>query len=362
MLSLPLFLGASCGFVPEKKVQDGGIWLSTDKGYNWEQKVYVGPGEDEADEADDEFIDNIGISLLKFHPLDSRIIYAITPKGIYFTENSGDNWQIIYPEPGVNNIVADPHQRGTIYIAKGNAVLKTEDNGQNWKQVYIESRPGVSITDIAIDQLESTRIYIGTNQANLIISLDAGASWQMVEGFVSAVAESGIGQFNITKILINPRDRKQIYVTSQLNGIWVTFDQGVTWENLKENYIKYPGATDFRSLLIDETRDGALLYASAYGLLWSYNGGFDWNPVELLTPPATVNIKALALNPNNPEEIYYANETVLYKSFNGGIEWIAENLPSKRAAGSLIVDFFDGNRLYLGFETPPKKKSGLIGL
>lgn len=362
IFSLPLFLGASCGFVPERKVQDGGVWLSTDQAYNWEQKVYIGPGEDENIETDDELIDDLNITLMKFHPLDSRIIYINTNKGIYFTENGGDNWQNIYTETGVKDLATDPHQRGVLYIAKDNTVLKTEDNGENWTQAYIDSQAGVAINDIAVDPLESTRIYLGTSLGNFIVSLDAGLSWQRVEGFVSAVAESREQQFEITKILISPRDRQQIYIGTQRQGIWVTFDQGMTWKNLKENYLEYLNAFDFRDLVIDETMDGSLLYASVYGLLWTYDGGFSWEPIELLTPPGTINIRALALNPNNPDEIYYANESVLYKSFNGGVEWIAENLPSERLASSLLVDFFDGNRIYLGVEAPAKKRRGLIGL
>lgn len=360
-LVAPLLLGAGCSFTPQRTIQDGGVWFSNDKAVTWEQRIFVNEGADPEDPSDDVLLDNTSINFLKFHPLDSRILYASTPTGVYFTENAGDTWQLIYSEGPVNDLTPSPQSRGTLYSATANKVIKTEDNGQSWTQAYVDSRPGVVVNTITIDPLNAARIFIGTSAGDLIASYDAGSSWQVVEGFVAAAEEARLKRFTIVKVLINPRDINQLYVATQINGIWASFDAGLTWVPLREGYQDYLGARDFRHLVLDETRDGALLYASAYGLLWSFDGGLSWTPIELLTPPNSITIKALAMNPNNPDEIYYANETVLYKTVDGGVNWVSQTLPSGRYASSLVVDFFDGNNVYLGVTAPPRKQRGLIG-
>lgn len=367
IFSLPLLVGAGCSLTPKKTVQDGGIWFSPDKAESWEQKVFISSGEKKDDASDDELLDRANVIFLKFHPLDSRILYANTNQGVYFSEDSADTWQPIFINGQVLDIAPDPATRGTLYAAVGNTLIKTEDNGGAWNQIFVDSR-GASVSQVVVHPLNPDLIYITTNTVGkkpigeLLQSFDGGTTWQKIESLTAQVREKRFKSFNIRKLLINPRDPQQIYIATQAQGIWTSFDSGATWQNMIENYREFAGSTDYRDLQIDETRDGAMLYASAYGLLWTFDWGFSWSSIDLLTPPGSVNIRALALNPNNPDEIYFANEKVLYKTTNGGANWVTKNLPSSRLPASLVVDFFDGNKLYLGVERPAKKKKGLIGL
>jgi photosystem II stability/assembly factor-like uncharacterized protein len=365
LFSLPLLIGAGCSLTPQRTVQDGGIWYSADKAQSWQQKVFVSAGVDQEDKNDDELIDSANINFLKFHLLDSRIIYANTSEGVYFTEDSADTWQLIFTGGAVNDLAADPATRGTVYAAVGNTLLKTTDNGGTWQQVFVDSR-GASVSQVVINPLNPDLIYVAVNTVGkrpigeLLQSFDSGATWQKVESLSAQIEEQRFKSFNIRKLLISPRDPQQLYIATQVQGIWASFDAGGTWQNMIENYRQFASSTDYRDLQIDETRDGAMLYASAYGLLWTFDWGFSWSPIELLTPTGSINIRALSLNPNNPDEIYFANESVLHKTDNGGANWVTLNLPSSRIPTSLLVDFFDGNKLYLGVERPVKKK-GLIG-
>ncbi len=88
--------------------------------------------------------------------------------------------------------------------------------------------------------------------------------------------------------------------------------------------------------------------ASKYGLLRTRDGGKNWQAINLLTPPGSVDIFSLAINPQNGNEIYYGTSSTFYKTVNGGEKWITKRLPTTRATSFLLVDFKNPNVIYLG--------------
>lgn len=343
-LSIPMLMGAGCsigGSGPlssalSSRSADGGMWVSHDQAETWEQKNFV-----RQEKKNTITIGGYSINHFVFHPLDSRIIYASSEKGIYYTENAGDQWAQYLPGSYVAEIAPDPAIKGVVYVAQGNKVIKTVNNGETWDDRYVESRPGVNVTQIAIDPVDTKRVYAGTSGGDLLISDDAGLSWNASDAkFLAPVVE----------LLVSPFDNRILYVATQNKGISVTGDRGITWVNTIESLKEYPGANDFKRLVIDETRPDTLLYASKYGLMWTYDNGKNFQPIELLTPPGSININALAISPETANTIYYANESVFYRTFDGGKNWIAEKLPTGRAPTSILVDFHDPNNVYLSVQ------------
>lgn len=346
VLLIPLFLGASCSFpgLGGNTTGPAGVWWSEDTGATFTQRSFV-----RNEKKRSVTIGSLNVTQLAVYPLDSQIIYASTNKGIYYTDNSGQYWNGIYKEGVVSDISMEYDRHGVVYVTSGNRVLMTPDNGVLWTPIYVDSRPGVAVTQIAVDPFDGQRIYIGTSAGDLIMSEDGGQSWQTIHEFKVAIKE----------ILIDPRNSNEIFVASPNQGMWVSYDRAFTWHDLVETYQEFEGSKTYVSLLYDESRPGALLYTSAYGLLWTYDSGRSWNNLELITPPNSVAIKAVALNPLNPNMIYYATDTVLYRTVDGGTNWIAQQLPTPPAA-SLLVDFYNPERVFMGVRVPKKKKGGLF--
>jgi photosystem II stability/assembly factor-like uncharacterized protein len=93
---------------------------------------------------------------------------------------------------------------------------------------------------------------------------------------------------------------------------------------------------------------------SKYGLLVSKNGGEEWKPVQLTSPPNTVEIRNLSVNPRDDRQIQYITQNTFMYSSDGGITWKSAKLPSNRIANVLLTDPQTGDVLYLGMGAVPK--------
>jgi len=335
LLIVPLLLGAGCSnnISITGGVGDGGVWYSTDKGESWEQKSFISSDNDKVVS-----ISKLNVTELKSHRKDSKIIYASTNQGIYFTENAADKWSGVFSTGQVTDFTLDPEVRGILYVLFERSMLKTTDNGRTWEQKYLESREDVLLSDVIVDPTDNGRIYVGNTSGDLIVSQDFGKSWRVMNNFSSPIRE----------ILVNPKDNTILYVGTARKGIFLSSDQGATWQGLSEFYKDFKGANEFHQLIFDLTGQSSLLYASRFGLLKSDNGGTEWYEIPTISPSGSIIYRALAINPASSKEIYYATNDALVRSFDGGQSWISLRLPTSRSVRALLVDFFNTTKVYLG--------------
>lgn len=313
---------------------DGGIFKSTDKGENWQQKVALAAVKPSA-------IANVNVVTMVFDPQDSRTIYLGTAEnGLFYTTDGGEAWLLAGALSGgrIGAVAVDAKDKCNVYAATGNRIFKTSDCTRTWQNIYIDTRADQTVTALAIDFYNSSVIYAGLSGGDMLKSTDSGASWTVIKRFENQVA----------KILVNYYDTRIIYVGTSGAGIWKSTDSGASWVDLGEGLNKYDGAREFKNLVLDFSKRDALVLASKYGLTRTTDGGASWQPINLLTPPGSVDLFSLALNPQNGNEIYYGTTSTLYKSSDGGVKWVTRKLPTSRAATYLLVDPNNGNIVYLG--------------
>ncbi len=205
---------------------------------------------------------NIGgrITCLAVSPTNSNVVYAGTPgAGVYKTTNGGQTWQAMFDTQSslyIGAISIDPNNNNVIYVGTGD--------------------PSIPFT-----------VFVGDG---LYKSSDGGLTW------------TNIGLNNskiINKILINPNNSSEIYVSANGNPIVADNHRGV--------------------------------YKSS-------NGGVTWSQVLFIDNQTGVS--DLVMNPGNPNEIYatsmtcirnatvnirYSNNTRVYKTTNGGSSWSVMN-------------------------------------
>ena len=193
-----------------------------------------------------------------------------------------------------------------------------------------------------VDSFNPDNIYAGNSVGDIYKSEDGGNNWRVIHRTKD----------QIKKLLMNQNDTRIIYAATNRKGIFKTNDAGASWADVNDDMKKYSGALEYKYIMFDTTLPDSLLYVAKYGLLKSDNGGITWNPITLITPPATTDILVAAINPDNNQEIFYSTRTTYYKTLDGGENWITKRLPSKAVPTYLIIDPTDSAILYLGMRQP----------
>jgi photosystem II stability/assembly factor-like uncharacterized protein len=328
-----VFIGAACTPGSIENNADGGIWVSSDAGEEWEQRVVV-----HVDRRNNITISNLDIKKLVFSPGDSRKIFAVTERnGLWVSWNSGHNWDIILPNSHVADIAVDPKNTLRLYAAVNGDIALSKDEGITWSSAYTSDDPSITITSLELDIKNSNTIYAATSIGELLVSENAGVSWRVL----STISE----QHAILRIEFHPTLKNTMYALVSKVGLARSRNNGNAWELFTETFSDFRGA--------DEPRDFALIlsgivYASKFGLLRSLNQGRDWTALPLISGARDANIYSLTVNDNNPLEIFYGTKSTLYRSVDGGFNWIPRQLPTTRVATELVVHPEDKATLMMG--------------
>src|SRR6202790_552544 len=123
------------------------------------------------------------VQFFVFDPLDRKVIYA-QADGLWRSENSGDNWSLVYPKP--SNL---------------KEIKMNSDHAD--EELVAEPNPLGSITAMAVDPSDSRMIYAAAGDkkegaSGLFVSRDAAANW-MNQGNLPEVAD---------KLWVNPHSPK----------------------------------------------------------------------------------------------------------------------------------------------------------
>ena len=130
------------------------------------------------------------LTTLSVSPLNDNYLYAGTDDGqVVFldqTNNALTNISTGLPNRWVTSIAADPHDASSVYVTLsgfrfdevGAHVYKSSNRGEDWEDISI-SLPDVPVNDIIIDPIESGTLYIATD-IGVFYSLDDGDSWELL--------------------------------------------------------------------------------------------------------------------------------------------------------------------------------------
>ncbi len=312
LIILPLILsGCSFAFMPSGggggAAGPMGVFKSTDKGLSWQEKNNLAHNEKN--------LAPYQTRQLEFNIFDKNIIYRGTNVGLFKSEDAGDSWYMINNKD-IHSFTLNPKSRGIIYIVSGNQLFRTTDDGQSWNLIYTESRHNIHIADVAISHFDTSYIYILTNDGTLLLSQDWGESWRKLQDFESRAKA----------LFINPHNSQHIYVTTQ-RELYRSLDEGDNWQNIIQDKNKqYPGI-DIVGELHFNNQENDIIYLSKYGILKSSDSGQNWQKVQLISDPNSVDIHVLTFDKSNPREIFYIVGNVIYHTIDNGINWKTKALP-----------------------------------
>ncbi|MEJ2540691.1 MAG: hypothetical protein P8188_12095 [Gemmatimonadota bacterium] len=277
-------------------LQDNGSWFGPSD--VWENKgilnahfTRVGGG-DGFSVLDDPTEDRFGYSmsqggsLQRFDRVTGRrtSIQPVHPEGIplRFNWNAG--------------LELDPHEPGTVYLGS-QFVHRTRDRGASWTIISPDlttddpakqdpatgglsldatgAETHTTITVVAPSPVEPGVLWVGTDDGNVQLTRDGGATWTEVGRNVRGVPE---GTW-VPDVHPSAHDPATAYVVfdDHRRGSWETYlyrtrDWGESWERLAET-----GVHGFAHVLEEDPLEPRLLFlGTEFGLHVSFDGGDSW--------------------------------------------------------------------------------------
>lgn len=178
--------------------------------------------------------------------------------------------------------VIDPVNPSTMYYGT-ERVYRSTNGGSSWSVRSGDLTNGAgAIRALAIAPSNPNYLYASTNDGNVQVSTDAGATF-------TPILDDHPGWPRVTReIFVDPLDERTVYLATAVYGatqIRRSTDAGQTWEALDENLPDVP----VNVVAVDTRRPRPAMYAGTdAGLLRSVDGGATWHAYPAGLPNAPV--------------------------------------------------------------------------
>ena len=234
----------------------------------------------------------------------------------------GEQYRFYWSTP----IQLSPHNPRMLW-AGGNRLFRSMDRGDTWtatvdltKQIDRSTLPimgvpgkdpmaskhdGYSgygyIVSLAESPLVPGIVWIGTDDGNIQVSRDNGATWTNVSKNVPGIGDT----YHISRVEPSRYDAGTCYLAvdgHRLNDmkpyVFVTKDYGATWTSIVNNLPKWGNVNVIR----EDPKNKDLLYlGTEFGLFVSFNGGREWKPFMSGMP--TMRIDDILVHPRDNDLI-----------------------------------------------------------
>jgi photosystem II stability/assembly factor-like uncharacterized protein len=173
--------------------------------------------------------------------------------------------------------------------------------------------PGGDVRSLVVDPNNADRFYLGTLDAQIYTSADAGKSWELLYNFNKP-------KLFVDHIIVDPRDSKALYVAAhrhkESGGFFKSVDGGHRWRESPE--LKNEA---LHSLTQSESNPSVLIAGTFNGIFRSDNSGDSWTQLPTSTTPGLIHVESLAIDPRTTDTIYAGTWYLPYKSIDGGQTW-----------------------------------------
>ncbi len=267
----------------------------------------------------------LGLDRVDVESGQRQVIRPGDPTGAIGARKNWETWQDLdAPDQRLGNAMApanwdgpfllSPHDPHTIY-AGTNILWKSTDQGRRWTALgnpttgvdrrtlrimgelpvpqTLSLDDGIpywpTLTAIAESPLQEGVLYVGTDDGNVQVSRDGGATWTEVSGKMAGLP----GGAWINGIEASRSQPGRVYVAANnyrnddfANYLYVSEDFGGSWRALHGGL---PAERVVRTLREDPRNPEALYLGTEFGAFFSGDRGTSWAPLELGLPTVAVN-------------------------------------------------------------------------
>jgi photosystem II stability/assembly factor-like uncharacterized protein len=254
-------------------------------------------------------------------PSDHRYVYGNTQNGglVRLDPETGDHLDVEpYPKEGeppyrfdwVTPSLVSQHYPNVVYFG-GNRLFISRDRGVSWERTQDLTR--------AVNR-DSLRL-MGVLGADVKLSKNDGTSSY---GEITTIAES-------------PLDPSVLWVGTDDGNVQVSRDGGATWEEVSRKVLNVPDGT-YVSRVIASIAGPGVAYATFDGhrdgdfapyAFMTADYGRSWTRIIRGLPPEG-SVNAIREHPRNPNLLFLGTEQALFVSTDGGGRWarFTSNLPT----------------------------------
>lgn len=161
------------------------------------------------------------ITTISVSPVNQDIIYAGTDDGnVWVTLDGGNNWTLItegLPNCWVTRVTADPLEEETVYVTFSGYrwdeyiphVFRSEDSGENWVDIS-SGLPETPLNDIIVDPMDNQTLYVASD-AGVFISYDLGENWDVMGSNLPLTPVNDLDLHNETRKLVAATYGRSMY-------------------------------------------------------------------------------------------------------------------------------------------------------
>jgi len=290
---------------------DGGVYLSQDSFHNtWDYKNGLG---------------NYQFYTCAIDPSNPNIIYGgAQDNGTLRLEEGISDWEMIFGGDGFRTLI-DPTNSNQIYVEYqyGN-IFKSSDNGNTFQ--FATSGLGGEFnwnTPMAIDPNNSSVLYTGSQV--LFRSIDKAESWEPISSvLVNTNNPQGVLTFgSLTTIDVSKINSSFIYVGTDDGNLWVSKNAGASFENISEDlpnrWVTSVTHDPHNVSGVYVTVSGFRFGESDAQVFYSDDFGKSWSSIGSNLPDVPVN--DLVADEDEEGRLYIATDIGVFYSENRGEEW-----------------------------------------
>jgi len=191
--------------------------------------------------------------------------------------------------------ILSPHNPYKLYMG-AQRLLRSEDKGDSWISVSQDLTKGepATISTLAESPLKPGLLFVGTEDGNVYISRDDGATWRNVAEGIPDLPRDSTGKPNIFVSRIEPSHFQEGTAYVSFDGhrdddfqvyLFKTMDYGQSWVSIKGNL---PDGFPVR-VIREDSKNPNLLFVGTYVGVWAtIDGGKSWVLINNGLPPVPV--------------------------------------------------------------------------